>query len=88
MIVAVGVSNQAPNVEHLAPMLNRIGATAGALPDVMTTDVGYWSKDNANTCAEQRIDADIANGPLPYGPPLPPKRGPMPKDADAKNRMA
>ena len=30
VIVALGVSNQAPDVEHLAPMVQRIAATAGA----------------------------------------------------------
>ena len=88
VIVAVGVSNQAPDVEHLDPMLQRIAATAGALPDVLTTDAGYWSEDNAKSCAEQGIDAYIATGRLPHGQPLPPKRGPMPKNADAKARMA
>ena len=88
VIVALGVSNQAPDVEHLEPMLQRIAATAGALPDVLTTDAGYWSENNAKTCAEQGIDAYIATGRLPHGQPLPPKRGPMPKDADVKARMA
>ncbi len=41
VIVAVGVSNLAPDVEHLEPMVQRIAATAGALPDVLTTDAGY-----------------------------------------------
>ncbi|CAK6696182.1 hypothetical protein [Synechococcus sp. CBW1107] len=40
VIVAVGVSNQPPDFEHLEPMLDRIAATAGALPDVMTMDAG------------------------------------------------
>ena len=40
VIVAVGVSNQAPDVEHLEPILQRTGATAGSLPDVMTADAG------------------------------------------------
>ncbi len=88
VIVAVGVSNQPPDVEHLEPMLQRIAATAGALPEVMTLDAGYWSEDNAKACTDQGIDAYIATGRLPHGQPLPPKRGPMPKDADGKARMA
>ena len=88
VIVAVGVSNQSPDVEHLEPMLKRIGATAGALPDVMTADAGYWSEDNADLCADRGIDAYIATGRLPHGQPLPPKRGPMPRDAGLKARMA
>jgi len=88
VIVTLGVSNQAPDVEHPAPMVQRIAATAGALPDVLTTDAGYWSESIAELCAEQEIDAYIATGRLPHGQPLPPKRGPMPKEADVKARMA
>jgi transposase len=88
VIVAVGVSNQPPDVEHLEPMLQRIAATAGARPEVMTLDAGYWSEDNAKACTDQGIDAYIATGRLPHGLPLPPKRGPLPGDADAKTRMA
>ena len=88
VIVAVGVSNQPPDVEHLEPMLQRIAATAGALPEVMTLDAGYWSEDNAKACTDQGIDAYIATGRLPHGQPPPPQRGPLPRDADAKTRMA
>ena len=55
VIVALGVSNQPPDVEHLEPMLVRITASAGALPTVMTMDAGYWSENNAT-------------GRLPHGP--------------------
>jgi hypothetical protein len=57
VIVAVGVSNQPPDVEHLEPMAERIVVNIGALPKVMTLDAGYWSEENANTCADQGIDA-------------------------------
>jgi hypothetical protein len=88
VIVAVGVSNQPPDVEHLEPMLERIAATAGALPEVMRLDAGYWSEDNAKVCLDQGIDAYIATGRLPHGQPTPPQRGPLARDADAKTRMA
>ena len=88
VIVATGVSNQAPDVEHLEPMVQRIAVTAGALPDVMSADAGYWSENNADLCARQGIDAYIATGRLPHGQRLPPKRGPMARDADTKSRMA
>ena len=88
VIVALGVSNQPPDVEHLEPMLQRITATAGARPDVMTMDAGYWSEDNAKVCSDQGIDAYIATGRLPHGQLLPLKRGPLPRDADARSRMA
>jgi hypothetical protein len=88
VIVAVGVSSQPPDAEHLEPMLERIVASAGELPAVMTMDAGYWSEDNANTCADQGIDAYIATGRLPHGQPPPPMRGPLPRGADVKTRMA
>jgi transposase len=88
VIVAVGVSNQPPDVEHLEPMLERIFASADALPDVMTLDAGYWSEDNAKACTDQGIDAYIATGRLPHGQLPPPKRGPIPRDADARALMA
>ena len=88
VIVAVGVSNQPPDVEHLEPMLERIAISVGARPTVMTMDAGYWSEDNAKACADQGIDAYIATARLQHGQPPPPKRGPLPKDADAKARMA
>ena len=88
VIVAVGVSNQPPDVEHLEPMLQRIATSAGALPTVMTMDAGYWSEDNAGHCESLGIDAYIATGRLAHGQPPPPQRGPLPRDADAKTRMA
>jgi hypothetical protein len=68
--------------------LERIALSVGASPDVMTMDAGYWSEDNAKACADQGIDAYIATGRLPHGQPPPPKRGPLPKDADVKTHMA
>jgi hypothetical protein len=96
VIVAVGVSNQSPDFEHLEPMLQRIVASAGALPDVMTMDAGYWSENNVNVCADQGIDAynryaeakGYATGRLPHGQKLPPKRGQLPRDANPMTRMA
>jgi hypothetical protein len=88
VIVAVGVSNQPPNVEHLEPMLERIAASAGALPDVMTLDAGYWREDNVKACSDQGIDAYIATARMPHGQLPPPKRGPITRDADARALMA
>ncbi len=88
VIVAVGVSNQPPDVEHLEPMLQRIVTSAGALLAVMTMDAGYWSEEKVKVCTDHGIDAYIASGRLPHGQPPPPKRGPLPRDADAKTRMS
>ena len=53
VIVAVGVSIQSPDFEHLEPMLERITTNACILPDVMTMDAGYWS-EKMSTSAQIR----------------------------------
>ncbi len=87
VIVAVGVSNQPPDSEHLEPMLERIADNAGALPDVMTTDAGYCSEENIKSCEQRGIDPHIATGRLSHGQLPPPLRGPIPRNLDARGRM-
>jgi hypothetical protein len=91
----MGVSNQPPDFEHLEPVLERNATYACALPVVMMLDAGYWSENNINVCADQGIDAynryaeakGYATGWLPHGQKLPPKCGPLPRDANIKTRM-
>ncbi len=47
VIVAQALTNQAPDVEHLEPMLNLVEAGAGARPRRLSADAGYWSEGNA-----------------------------------------
>lgn len=58
VIVAVGVSNQAPDHEYLIPMLERTKA-AGS-PERLSADAGYMSADNAEHCKREGIDAYIS----------------------------
>jgi transposase len=88
VIVAMGVSNQPPDPEHLVPMLERTIANTGACPETFIADAGYWSEENATTCEERGVDPHIATGRQPHGQPPPPIYGPIPKDLDAKGRMA
>jgi hypothetical protein len=53
VIVALGVSNQAPDVEHLGPMLQRIAATAGARTDA--GERGCESTDGPQAEKQDRI---------------------------------
>jgi hypothetical protein len=46
VIVAVGLSNTAPDVGHLTGMLDDIEANVGALPDKFLADAGYCSDAN------------------------------------------
>ena len=88
VIVAMGVSNQPPDVEHLVPMLERTIANTGQVPKTLIADAGYWSEDNAAACEERGVDPHIATGRLPHGQPPPPIFGPIPKGLDAKGKMA
>jgi transposase len=88
VIVAIGVSNQPPDVEHLEAMLEITIANTGQVPTTFITDAGYWSEANAKACTARGADPHIATGRQKHGQPPPPTRGPMPKDLDEKGKMA
>src|SRR5690606_42022193 len=46
VIVAHAVTNQPPDAEHLAPMLDRIAENCGRLPRNLSADAGYFSAEN------------------------------------------
>ncbi len=87
VIVAEAVTNQAPDQEHLRPMVGQIEQALGARPEHLSVDAGYWSEANADYCESRGVDAYIATGRLKHGESLPPIRGRPPKDLDAKGRM-
>ncbi|QPN58442.1 IS1182 family transposase [Synechococcus sp. CBW1002] len=87
VIVAIGVSNQPPDVEHLEPMLERTIANTAQLPKTLIADAGYWSEANAEACTARGVDPHIATGREKHGQPPAPTRGPIPKNLDAKGRM-
>lgn len=62
IIVAAAVTNQSPDQEHLAPMLEQVIANCGQAPTAASADSGYFSRENAESCAAQGVDAYIAVG--------------------------
>jgi len=62
VIVAEGVSNQAPDQEHLVPMVRSAVENCGDAPKKMTADNGYLSVANIEFCDKSQIDAHIAVG--------------------------
>jgi transposase len=88
VIVAHAMTNQAPDAEHLVPMMDLVERTAGARPRRLTADAGYWSEANAGTCDDRHIDAYIATGRSAHGHASAPLRGRPPKHLDAKGRMS
>jgi transposase len=65
IIVAAAVTNQPPDQEHLAPMLGQVIENCGEAPAVASADSGYFSRENAEACAAQGVDAYIAVGREP-----------------------
>lgn len=89
IIIAAGLTNQAADVGHLAGMLDQVQTNLGRLPDQLLADAGYFSEDNVAHCADLGVDALIATGRFKHNEPAPPApRGPVPKDASVKQRMA
>jgi hypothetical protein len=71
IIVAQAVTNQAPDVEHLMPMLVQTIVNCGAKPDNLLADAGYFSEANVCEVMKYRID--------PFIPPRRQKHAEEPK---------
>lgn len=89
VIVATRLSNRSADCPEFVSMLDETEANCGTRPRQVLADAGYFSEDNVAAAAERGIDALIATGRLKHGetPPAAP-RGPIPKNATAKQRMA
>jgi transposase len=95
VIVAAELSDQAPDAEQLQPALEQLDenldAIGAELPEnaALTADAGYFSEENVRITAEHGLDPYIATGRFKHSePPAPAPRGPIPKDATPKQRMA
>jgi hypothetical protein len=95
VIVVAELSDQAPDTQQLEPALDQLDANLDAidtpLPEgaALIADAGYLSEENIKTCAEHSLDPFIATGRFKHSEPQPPaSRGPVPKDATPKQRMA
>jgi hypothetical protein len=95
VIVVAELSDQAPDAQQLGPAVQQLDANLQAigaeLPEgaVLTADAGYFSEENVETCEQHGLDPYIATGRFKHSEPQPPApRGPIPKDATAKQRMA
>jgi hypothetical protein len=53
VILAMGVSNQPPDVEHLVAMLERTITSTAQVPRTLIADAGYWSEENAAACESE-----------------------------------
>ncbi|MGH3132034.1 MAG: transposase, partial [Gaiellaceae bacterium] len=95
VIVAAELSDEAPDARQLEPALDQLDenleAIEAELPDdaALLADAGYFSEHNARISAEHGLDPYLATGRFKHSePPAPAPRGPLPKDATPKQRMA
>jgi transposase len=88
VIVAEAVTNQPPDVEHLAPMLEQVLENCGAAPERLTADTGYFSEKNVATAEALGIDPYIATERWKRGEPRPvAPRGRPPANLTPKQKM-
>ncbi len=83
VIVAQAVTNQAPDQEHLIPMLHQIDENLGTVPEILTADTGYYSAEGAENCERLGVNALIA---LKRGEPDA-HDSRNPNESEAKRRM-
>jgi transposase len=95
VIVAAELSDLAPDCPQLAGVLDQLGDNLAAidaqLPDGATLlgDAGYFSEHNVLITAEHGLDPYLATGRFKHSEPQPPApRGPIPKTATPKQKMA
>jgi transposase len=94
VILAHSVSNQAADAPHLMEMIEATEANLGAAgidenPDTVITDAGYFSEKNVTDATDAGVDVLIATGRITHHERVPAApRGPIPKDATVKERMA
>lgn len=88
VVVATELTAQAVDTPHLPGLLEATIAGVG-VPARFLADAGYWSETNAQALVDAGVDGYIATGRFKHNEPPPPApRGPIPKDATAKQRMA
>ena len=87
VIAAIGVSNQPSDAVHFVPMLERIEANTGQLPEALIADAGYCSTANLEACEDKQLNAYISTSRQQHGQRPRPSRGRAPRDLDARGRM-
>jgi hypothetical protein len=87
IIVVVGVSNQASDALHLQPMLERIVANTGQLPEKLIADAGHCSTANIETSEQRGLDAYLSTSRQEHGKRSRPSQRPAPRDLDGRGRM-
>jgi len=87
IIVAQAVTNQAPDVEHLVPMLVQTVANCGAKPDNFLADAGYFSEENVCEVTKWQVEPFIPPRRQKHSEEPKPVLGRPPDNLGIKDRM-
>jgi transposase len=95
VIVVADVSDEAPDARLLEGSLKQLKENLAAIntsvPEkaVLLADAGYFSENNVQVAEDHGLDPLLATGRFKHSEaPAPAPRGPVPKDATAKQLMA
>jgi len=95
IILVADVCDQAPDAQQLEGALEQLQenlqASGEELPEgvALTADAGYFSENNVRITREHGLAPYIATGRFKHSEPQPAApRGPIPRDASVKQRMA
>lgn len=88
VIVSQHVTNAAPDVQELIPVVERITRLLRRKPKRVLADAGYWSAQNVSDLERMGIDPYVASERRKHSDRLSPApRGRPPKDLTPKERM-
>jgi transposase len=88
VIVSQHVTNAAPDVQELIPVVKRISQLLRRKPRRVLADAGYWSAQNVADLERLGIDPYISSERRKHSDPIPPApRGRPPKNLTPKERM-
>lgn len=85
--MAVGISNQAADQQNLLPLLERIVANTGKLPETLIADAGYCCTASNEASGKRGLDACYSSSWQQQGQWPRPSRGPESRDLDARGKM-
>lgn len=89
IIVATDFAASSADNPAFVDLLDQTITNTGQTPKKTLADAGYFSDDNVKAAQERETDPFIATGRMKHGEEVPDAaRGPIPKDATSKQRMA
>jgi transposase len=88
VIVAQALTNQPPDAEHLAPLVERMAENVEGLPRHLSADAGYFSAGTVRWVESLDIEPYIATGRQKHGEGPPQVKGRPPAGLTPRQRMA